>query len=267
MAQEKAPAFQFYPKDFLTDERVRLMSHTERGLYITLLCYCWLEQSLPSDVSQLARLMAVPCARFERLWSGPLAECFRKGDDGRLYHKRLEEERTKQEAFRRRASDGGKSALDRRGASGRFATRVAGANDQQQTETKHQGSTRSSISDLQSAVSDLQKKSSGGSKRPIYTSDRFAVFEWQLDELGRMLGSHLDDFNLHEFFDKLTQDSRSAGLVIPKDELWKWLQSQVVSEARRRGLPMATADVSAPTNKRIAGLVAGGQAFLNRGSR
>jgi hypothetical protein len=36
----KSPAFQFYPKDFLTDENVRVMSLQERGAYITLLCLC-----------------------------------------------------------------------------------------------------------------------------------------------------------------------------------------------------------------------------------
>lgn len=84
-----------------------------------------------------------------------------------------------------------------------------------------------------------EHKSGGGSKRPIYTSDRFCVFEWQLDELSRILGPHVEAFDLHAFFDLLTQQSRTHGLVIPKAEVWPWLQAQVSAEARTRGLPMA----------------------------
>ncbi len=42
----KAPAFQFYPKDFLTDTNVILMSPAERGMYITLLCLDWLNDGI-----------------------------------------------------------------------------------------------------------------------------------------------------------------------------------------------------------------------------
>lgn len=107
---EKAPAFQFYPKDFLTSERVRLMSHTERGIYITMLCMCWLEESLPADVEQLGRLLHVKAQQFQRIWiEGPLASCFQERN-GRLYNARLDAEREKQAAFRRRQSDKGKAS-------------------------------------------------------------------------------------------------------------------------------------------------------------
>lgn len=108
MAAERAPAFQFYPKDFLSDERVRLMSHTERGIYITLLCLCWLERSLPAAPEHLAKLVEVPVPRFRRLWEGSLSACFILGSDGRLHQKRLDEERLKQEHYSRRQSDRGK---------------------------------------------------------------------------------------------------------------------------------------------------------------
>jgi uncharacterized protein YdaU (DUF1376 family) len=112
---EKRPAFQFYPKDFLTDERVRLMSHTERGIYITLLCLCWLEGSLPAETKNLAKLVELPHPRFERIWSGVLQGCFLVRTDGRLSHKRLEVERLKQETFARRQSDKSKARWDRPG--------------------------------------------------------------------------------------------------------------------------------------------------------
>jgi hypothetical protein len=79
------------------------------------------------------------------------------------------------------------------------------------------------------------------SKRPVYTSDRFAVFEWQFDELSKTLGAHFEAFDIHAFFDDLTQRSRAEGLVIPPREVWPWLQAQVLAEAQRRKLPMASA--------------------------
>lgn len=166
MAVEKSPAFQFYPKDFLTDERVRLMSHTERGIYVTLLCFCWLEQSLPAQPSQLALLVNVKASQFQRMWDdGTMAACFYESN-GRLFHKRLDAEREKQEAFRRRASDGGKAALDRRGNGGRFSTRVAGANHQPDVVLPagvlSPGSTSSPISNLRSALSKKKQTSSVG---------------------------------------------------------------------------------------------------------
>jgi len=109
MAPERAPAFQFYPKDFLTDGNVAGMSLQERGAYITLLCLCWLEGSLPSDLGRLANHVGVPRATVVKLWPA-LARCFRPSDteEGRLIHPRLELERQKQEEYRRRQSDAGR---------------------------------------------------------------------------------------------------------------------------------------------------------------
>lgn len=39
----KAPAFQFYPKDYLTDAKVRRLSWAARGVYIELLALMWVE--------------------------------------------------------------------------------------------------------------------------------------------------------------------------------------------------------------------------------
>lgn len=104
-AADKAPAFQFYPKDWQSDERVKLMTYEQRGLYIDLLCHCWLEGSLPADVSAIGRIVHQSPARFTRMWNGPLGQCFYLRDDGRWSQKRLDAEREKQERFRRRQSD------------------------------------------------------------------------------------------------------------------------------------------------------------------
>lgn len=105
MPGEASPAFQFYPKDFLTSGHVISMSMIERGIYITLLSYCWLEGSLSADSGQLARLVSMPVKQFDKVWQhGTVRACF-ADEGGRLVNPRLEEERKKQHDYRRRQSD------------------------------------------------------------------------------------------------------------------------------------------------------------------
>src|SRR5438128_12420661 len=52
----KSPAFQFYPKDFTSDEQQAAMSIAECGIYIRLLCACWTNGSIPADISRLHTL-------------------------------------------------------------------------------------------------------------------------------------------------------------------------------------------------------------------
>jgi uncharacterized protein YdaU (DUF1376 family) len=80
------------------------MSLQERGAYITLICLCWTEGSLPSDANRLARLCGIPSTMFRKLWPA-IAVCFRDAGDDRLIHPRLEREREKQTSYRRRQSD------------------------------------------------------------------------------------------------------------------------------------------------------------------
>jgi uncharacterized protein YdaU (DUF1376 family) len=104
----RAPAFQFYPKDFLHDSNVVLMNLTERGAYITLLCYCWSEGSILNDPAKLAKFCNVTPSVMRRLWVA-IAPCFRPAEEpGRLIHPRLDRERQKQLAFKRRQSDNGR---------------------------------------------------------------------------------------------------------------------------------------------------------------
>ena len=100
-----APAFQFYPKDFLTSPKVRRMSMTERGVYITLLSLCWLDGSLSTDPAELAEECRISRKQFERLWKNSIvAQCFVERE-GRLHNERLDEERRKQKDYKRRQSD------------------------------------------------------------------------------------------------------------------------------------------------------------------
>ena len=113
----KPPAFQWYPKDFLTDENVRVMSLQERGAYITLISLCWLEGTLPADSGRLAKLCGSTAAAFRRIWPA-IEPCFQVHAErpDRLIHQRLERERQVQAAWRAKSSKGGKVKRDKAGA-------------------------------------------------------------------------------------------------------------------------------------------------------
>jgi uncharacterized protein YdaU (DUF1376 family) len=123
VAKEKSPAFQFYPKDWLSDAEVRAMTPAQRGIYIDLLAHLWTEQRLPLDPTKLARLLGLRQINFSHHYWPVLAPRFETLSlEGVTYltHKRLDEERAKQLTWREKSAAGGrKSAAGRaKGGSG-----------------------------------------------------------------------------------------------------------------------------------------------------
>jgi hypothetical protein len=83
----------------------------------------------------------------------------------------------------------------------------------------------------------------GRSKRPIFTGQRFTVFEWQLDGLCRLLGPSMEAFDLHSFFFDLDARAVKTVQIIPQRDGGAWLSAQVLAEAKRRGLTVAASKV------------------------
>jgi hypothetical protein len=113
----KSPAFQFYPMDFLSDEKVRKMDYEQVGWYIVLLCHCWIEGSVPSDPIDALKLLKVNENTMESsntlnvdVMAQLLANCFVSYGlaTGRLYNKRLDAIRKEQEERKKERSDSGK---------------------------------------------------------------------------------------------------------------------------------------------------------------
>lgn len=105
MTKEKSPAFQFYPKDWMSDINTRCMTLEECGAYVELLCVEWLEKGLPDDDEQLAVI-----SRLGDKWekSGDkIKKCFNKVGD-KLIHPRLKKERAKQKKRREQTSAAGR---------------------------------------------------------------------------------------------------------------------------------------------------------------
>jgi len=107
----KAPAFQFYASDFLSDINVTTMTMAQRGMYITLLAFEWIEGSLPTDILKL-RILCGNHPDFDSDWQ-VVSSCF-TNSDGKLYNNRLESERSNMVAYRERMSANGRKGAESR---------------------------------------------------------------------------------------------------------------------------------------------------------
>ena len=100
----RPPAFQFYAKDFLSDENVIAMSMENRGIYITMLAMCWIQDGISSDLEIVSSWMKS---------SSLIARCFYE-KDGKLRNHRLDEERRKQLLWKEKCSKGGLKSVETR---------------------------------------------------------------------------------------------------------------------------------------------------------
>ena len=82
----KSAAFQFYPKDWLSDADVVCMTFAQKGAYITLLCYCRMEGQLPNNDDYIRKLLG-NVRNWKTLWSGIKHKFEVEGDF--LVHPRL----------------------------------------------------------------------------------------------------------------------------------------------------------------------------------
>ena len=109
----KAPAFQFYPMDWLTDAHVMAMTLEEQGAYVRLLCHQWLEGKLSSDLSLLAKFCGVSLRKMKAMWPN-LGPCFEDAGDGFIANSRLTRARLDRESWLEKSSRGGKVSAENR---------------------------------------------------------------------------------------------------------------------------------------------------------
>ena len=107
---KKIPAFQFYPADWLSSQRVSLLTLEEEGAYIRLLCYCWKNGELPNDMKQLAQLIGKGGSV---LLATKVATMF-QADGCRLLHDRLDELRSEREQWVEKSRKGGIASAAKR---------------------------------------------------------------------------------------------------------------------------------------------------------
>jgi len=77
MAKEKAPAMQFYGREFYQDENVIVMTLEQEAAYIRFLWNCWQEGSIPSELTKLAALCKHSSLKYftNAIWPA-LQSCF-----------------------------------------------------------------------------------------------------------------------------------------------------------------------------------------------
>lgn len=112
--EPKAPAYQWYARDFAADELVQLMTLEEEGAYRRLLDHQWLHGSIPADVAQIARICKnMPVRRMQKLWAA-IGPCFvpAADDPSRLQNRRLERERAKSQEYRDKQTEKGKHGAE-----------------------------------------------------------------------------------------------------------------------------------------------------------
>ena len=149
----RAPAFQWYAAEYLADERVAQLSLESEAVYVRLLSYCWREGTIPANPAQCAPL----CKYADVKVIKPALSLFMKapGQSGRLIHKRLEEERDKQQAFKDKQVINGKLGGRPRKPNDNpdeSQTKGLGYSGLTQTEPKKRSSTSSSSSTTTNVV-------------------------------------------------------------------------------------------------------------------
>jgi uncharacterized protein YdaU (DUF1376 family) len=214
------PWFPFYDRDFFMDEKVKVMSNAQVGMYLRLLSHQWQEGSLPNDELALSRIaLANPCEADEL--TTLVRACFVKnGRAGRLLNARLtqvkKEQEEKDQVNRDRARKGGL------------------ARSRQQAELKHDSSTAQgqpklaeseSESDPKTSSSVSQKKPSrkASAKRRSVLPEDFQP-KTKHEEIAKGLG-----LNLAVEFTKFKDHHQSKGsLMLDWDAaLRKWLRNAV----------------------------------------
>lgn len=110
--KDKSPAFQWYPKDVLTDTRVMEMDLATEGAYRRALDICWLSgRIITADPKRLALLIGKGC---KVKTASAVIELFTKNEDGTMHHKRLDQEWQKQQEWASKSSSGGKKGAETR---------------------------------------------------------------------------------------------------------------------------------------------------------
>lgn len=192
MSEEKSPAFQFYPKDFLADTNVVLMDADEVGMYIFLMSACWIEESLPNNEKDLAKIARVTPKKFKKSWESRIQKCFTKNKNGEWIHPRLEKERQKQREYKNKKVAAGRKGAEKRWSDDSIAKNIN--NEEHGSAIAMPENKNSSAIDLpvaknssssSSATSSPNKKNPSGSKRKTFKPPSLdEVHDYLVEEKG-----------------------------------------------------------------------------------
>ena len=110
--KSKAPAFQLYAADFLTDTMD--WSAAQVGVYFRLLLYEWINGAIPNDYKRMARIAGIDIGNFKKCYLQDIAEKLTLNSKGELVNERLEDTREKQQKYIENQRIAGKKGADKR---------------------------------------------------------------------------------------------------------------------------------------------------------
>lgn len=119
----KSPAFMFYAGDFVTDTQE--LSNEVVGVYLRLLCYQWINGSIPAGIPDMARLVSIDTATMANQVWPKIAHKFETIDvEGyfacdRVANPRLERERQRMIAWREERQQSGLKGAQKRWGKGK----------------------------------------------------------------------------------------------------------------------------------------------------
>jgi uncharacterized protein YdaU (DUF1376 family) len=258
MSNEKAPAYQWFVKDWRSSRATMRMSMAERGVYREMLDEQWESLSLPDSAEDVADLLAgTDTQRAEVLaaW-GVVRRKFAEveGQPGRIVNLRLERVRKERRRFVRTAQKGGRARADQaaRSASGTFqptsslsasrvpATQPAVAPSSNQPTTSTASATATASS---SATATATAKSRAAGAPPLALGlRRLKIWRWMIDEFIDRLGEHAESFDLDAWIQQQDQtEQRAIG-----GEWGVYWTTAFDAEVRRRGIPLASSSDRKP---------------------
>jgi len=117
----KAPAFQFYPSDWLGSQRVALMTLEEEGAYIRALAFCWGQGGVPEDPQKLAFLIGKGASTTVATTVASMLEPH-PTRPGYLISPRMEEVRARTAEWLKKSAEGGRKSGETRRLKGALTT-------------------------------------------------------------------------------------------------------------------------------------------------
>lgn len=108
------PAFMEYAGDILAKEGIRTMTMAERGLLATMRWVCWVNDDLPADCRQLARVLGVDLRTLRANLTPRVCAFFapKQHDESRLICPELSDQKARLIARRQRLSEAGKEGRE-----------------------------------------------------------------------------------------------------------------------------------------------------------
>lgn len=114
----KPPAFQCYASNLIADKNYRLMSLRERGLWVSMYLECWVNEEIPLSQDMLAKFLGFEVDEINLAMTKTLMSFFSSKDDV-IVCPELDDYRLTLKSIRKKQSDGGRVAQEKRRKGGR----------------------------------------------------------------------------------------------------------------------------------------------------